>query len=240
MIPLLRKLQKPVQVLSWKSFVLGMFYNASIMALRVIGHPITIESYILTGILSLFAFMVVVLNFPLLVARFAEKEPVEKLSREERKILEEKKAHQDKLNDRLKNSINHENFSLMVDLLAQGADPKSITSFSSFMFNIDKLEVLLRYGMPINLQDYNGKTLLHVAAQHGFMDIAAHLLENGADSSIEDRKTYTALELAEDRHLDEPNYQEMVDLLKAHREKNTLEVVIAEPKQEQPKRKNKI
>ncbi|XP_076274793.1 ankyrin repeat domain-containing protein 27-like isoform X2 [Rhynchophorus ferrugineus] len=65
--------------------------------------------------------------------------------------------------------------------------------------NLYMIELLFTLDLDINCRDYDGKTALHYAAQHGFQDILMLLINYGADVNITDNDRNTPLHLACDR-----------------------------------------
>lgn len=61
----------------------------------------------------------------------------------------------------------------------------------------------------VNAQDRFGQTALHLAVSNNRDECVQFLLENGADTSLTDRKGRTPLQIAE-----ECGYQSLLDLLK--------------------------
>ncbi|CAK5160331.1 unnamed protein product, partial [Aphanomyces euteiches] len=78
-------------------------------------------------------------------------------------------------------------------LLANGADPNGSTRYGASVWltaidkgNIDIVILFLRAGASANVTDPDdGSTPLHIAACRGYADIAALLIENGADKSAQ-------------------------------------------------------
>lgn len=60
-------------------------------------------------------------------------------------------------------------------------------------FNYEVFQLLLSYGMKVNVQDEVGNTPLHIAKHHHFYSIIEHLLANGADPSMVNHKNEKAL-----------------------------------------------
>jgi ankyrin repeat protein len=57
----------------------------------------------------------------------------------------------------------------------------------------DLLATMLRAGMPVNLSDHKGNTLLMLAAYHGNADTVALLLDKGADPDRPNARAQTPL-----------------------------------------------
>lgn len=59
---------------------------------------------------------------------------------------------------------------------------------------VNMIALLLEYGADVNHQNiYGGKTPLHIAAQHGYVDVARFLLQHGARTDIADSTGETPL-----------------------------------------------
>lgn len=81
--------------------------------------------------------------------------------------------------------------------------------------DIEQIIRLYARGLDINLQDYDHRTAMHIAASEGHYDVVLYLLNKGADSSIQDRWGKTALDNAR-----EFNHTKVIALLKAHEKEN--------------------
>eukprot|EP00854_Cymbomonas_tetramitiformis_P000557 gene557-952_t len=55
---------------------------------------------------------------------------------------------------------------------------------------------LIRLGIDINTQNYDGQTVLHIAAAHGNIAVVQMLVEQGIDLNLRDRWGHTALQEA--------------------------------------------
>ncbi len=107
-------------------------------------------------------------------------------------------------------------------LLAHNVDVNGKTSgidatalyFVSMDSNADILNVLLKAGASINIQQYTGLTALHIAAANGHTQTVKSLLDHGADPNVLDNNGKTSLFMA----LRNGN-AEIVELLKAHNAK---------------------
>ncbi|KAI8794894.1 caskin-2, partial [Biomphalaria glabrata] len=58
------------------------------------------------------------------------------------------------------------------------------------------VQILLQKGSPVNEQALNGETPLHLACQHGHMEVATLLLNQHADPTICNKELKTSLDLA--------------------------------------------
>ena len=48
------------------------------------------------------------------------------------------------------------------------------------------MELYISCGVPLNLQDYDGRTPLHIAASNGYKTLFNLLVKSGADAQIKD------------------------------------------------------
>ncbi len=79
---------------------------------------------------------------------------------------------------------------------------------ASLSGNIDVVKELLEKGLPVNIQDKDGKTALMNAAVRGHREIIGILLENGADVNLKDKYGHTVLSKAMER-----GRQDLIDIL---------------------------
>ena len=94
--------------------------------------------------------------------------------------------------------------SIVKHLLSHGADVNSEAaedSFKPIMHAVNKgyttvVQLLIEYGAGVRQLTGNGKTVLHLAAQHGRKEITRLLLERVPDLAARDRMGRTALHLA--------------------------------------------
>lgn len=73
------------------------------------------------------------------------------------------------------------------------------------------VKLLLEFGTPANAQQHGGWTALHAAAQHGDVEMAEILVQNGADISARADNQQRPLDLAVLKA-----HQKMVDFLESH------------------------
>jgi hypothetical protein len=81
-------------------------------------------------------------------------------------------------------------------LLEKGVPPTKINEciILAIHSGVNMIELLLEYGADVNHQNiYGGKTSLHIAAQHGYVDVARFLLKHGARTDIVDSNGETPL-----------------------------------------------
>ena len=62
--------------------------------------------------------------------------------------------------------------------------------------SLEPMQLLLKHGVNINLQNHVGQTALHKASQRGHLDTVRLLLDHGADSNLQDNHGSTPLHLA--------------------------------------------
>jgi len=87
-----------------------------------------------------------------------------------------------------------------LDLSANFPDALHILIFTASLFPEDPpvttLELLIKYGMPVNNKDIEkGRTPLHLACKYGIMEYVKILLSNGADLNSPDNKFKTPLKI---------------------------------------------
>jgi len=176
-----------------------------------------------------------------------ETQAKEDLKREQ--LFEEeklKRLQHEKLQSRLESAVSNNDIGRVRQFIAQGADAKtSYALFENYSWKQqnkgyqEMVDVFLEYGFDINsFSRYQNETLLHKATEAGDIELVKYLLQKGADPHIQNHKLFTALELAEDADYGKNSYQEMVDLLRSHTEKKTIEEVLeVKPTEEAPKRK---
>eukprot|EP00741_Cyanophora_paradoxa_P015539 tig00020902_g15000.t1 len=98
----------------------------------------------------------------------------------------------------LQDAVRHGYHHIAELLLRSGAEMK-VENASGMLCNaaargdVETLKVLLRYGLPINDGDYDGRTPLHLAAAEGKLQCLEYLLQNGADVAAVDRWNGNAL-----------------------------------------------
>jgi ankyrin repeat protein len=87
---------------------------------------------------------------------------------------------------------------MMVTLLASGAvPPEAPLADAAMRGDLSRVEVLLQQGADVNAAQGDGMTALHWAAELGHADMAARILEAGADVSVKTRVgDYTPLHVA--------------------------------------------
>eukprot|EP00746_Dinoflagellata_sp_MGD_P166963 gnl/MRDRNA2_/MRDRNA2_97223_c0_seq1.p1 gnl/MRDRNA2_/MRDRNA2_97223_c0~~gnl/MRDRNA2_/MRDRNA2_97223_c0_seq1.p1 ORF type:complete len:574 (+),score=114.62 gnl/MRDRNA2_/MRDRNA2_97223_c0_seq1:88-1722(+) len=114
---------------------------------------------------------------------------------------------------------------------------------------VDRLLSLVPLGCNPNAQGTNGRTALHSAAFHGFVEIVRNLLDAGADPRIKDMYGQTAASIAEDADcIDElnawiENPQRTIDLLERRRHAIAIEqdkLATTQEKRRQLERDRKI
>ena len=78
-------------------------------------------------------------------------------------------------------------------LLEKGADPNGDSSVNSVApliiavdtFNKPIYELLIKKGANIHVKDPNGYSVLHLAAEKGWLDVVKDLVERGGDFKLE-------------------------------------------------------
>lgn len=83
--------------------------------------------------------------------------------------------------------------------------------FAAYDGNFETIQHHLESGISPNLQNEDGKTLLHVACDDGYTFLLELLLEYGADPNVEDNEGDTPIDYAIFK-----GYKEYVPILKAH------------------------
>jgi len=83
--------------------------------------------------------------------------------------------------------------------------------FAAYDGEIETIEKLLANGISPNIQNEDGKSLLHVACDDGYFGLLELLLQNGADPNIEDKDGGTPFDYAVFR-----NHKEFQEMLIAH------------------------
>jgi ankyrin repeat protein len=83
--------------------------------------------------------------------------------------------------------------------------------YTAYDGEIEKIEKFLANGISPNIQNEDGKSLLHVACEDGYFGLLELLLQNGADPNIEDKDGDTPLDYAIFR-----NYKEFQEMLIIH------------------------
>jgi hypothetical protein len=58
---------------------------------------------------------------------------------------------------------------------------------------VDWADGFLKFGVSVNLQNYNSYSALHIAARYGRLDLVSFLLENGALVNQQDNSGWSAL-----------------------------------------------
>lgn len=61
--------------------------------------------------------------------------------------------------------------------------------------NLEKLSLAIKENVDINSKDEDGFTVLHLAADRGYLDIVTFLIDSGADLNIKTDEEETALHL---------------------------------------------
>ncbi|HVI39517.1 MAG TPA: ankyrin repeat domain-containing protein [Anaerovoracaceae bacterium] len=150
-----------------------------------------------------------------------------------------------KYQKRLKSAIYNEDEERIEHFISLGASAADLSYDNlpgTASSNPQVVELLIKHGLDVNQTGYDLRTPLHQATKGGRLEIVKLLLANGADPTKKDNEGFTALELAEDRDKSANNYQEMVDLLRSHTERQVLETIVAHEEEVPavPKRKNKI
>lgn len=64
------------------------------------------------------------------------------------------------------------------------------------------VDVLIKHGARINIEDNNGRTPLHYASEMGYERIVWALMQAGADKKAKDNNRHTPLDLAKTRELE--------------------------------------
>jgi ankyrin repeat protein len=70
---------------------------------------------------------------------------------------------------------------LFIEKLAQGAHAPELLTYDAARGDLQTVEALLSYGVPVDARDRRGATALHGAAGGGQLNVADYLLANGAD-----------------------------------------------------------
>ncbi|PWU14886.1 MAG: hypothetical protein C5B45_03805, partial [Chlamydiae bacterium] len=78
---------------------------------------------------------------------------------------------------------------------------------------VDEIKSLLEE-VDINHQDHAGDTFLHAAVQEGHRDIVELLVKEGADVTMQNKKSKTPLDLANNLDHVHPSKQEIIDLVR--------------------------
>jgi ankyrin repeat protein len=86
-----------------------------------------------------------------------------------------------------------------------------IVFFAAYDGEIKTIEKFITNGISPNIQNEDGKSLLHVACDDGYFGLLELLLQNGADPNIEDKDGDTPLDYAIFR-----NYKEFQEMLIIH------------------------
>ena len=86
-----------------------------------------------------------------------------------------------------------------------------IVFFAAYDGDIDAIEKFLANGISPNIQNEDGKSLLHVACDDGYFGLLELLLQNGADPNIEGKDGDTPFDYAVFR-----NHKEFQEMLIAH------------------------
>lgn len=71
------------------------------------------------------------------------------------------------------------------------------------MDRMETIDVLITSGLPLDAQDKNGMTPLHIAVMQNDFGTAEALLDSGADATIENNDGMLALDLASSRRMKE-------------------------------------
>lgn len=96
---------------------------------------------------------------------------------------------------------------LLTSCLFNDLDSKLLTASSSG--NTEDVEAYIFMGADVNIRDEYGKTPLIKAIEHGHIATVKMLLANSADINVKDDNGWTALSIAEHKHI-----SEVVDILK--------------------------
>jgi ankyrin repeat protein len=83
--------------------------------------------------------------------------------------------------------------------------------YAAYDGDIETIKKLLANGISPNIQNEDGKSLLHVACDDCYSGLLELLLQNGADPNIEDKDGDTPFDYAVFR-----NYKEFQEILIAH------------------------
>jgi ankyrin repeat protein len=83
--------------------------------------------------------------------------------------------------------------------------------YAAYDGNFEAIKIYLDNGMSPNIQNENGKTLLHVACADGYSGLLELLLEYGANPNIEDNEGDTPINYAVFRQ-----YEDYQHILKEH------------------------
>ncbi|TNV73315.1 hypothetical protein FGO68_gene15843 [Halteria grandinella] len=67
--------------------------------------------------------------------------------------------------------------------------------------NVDKIKLYLRANLPINIQDYDGRTPLHVACSFGHQELIKLLVRHGANTEVLDKFGYKPRMVSEQNQL---------------------------------------
>jgi ankyrin repeat protein len=86
-----------------------------------------------------------------------------------------------------------------------------VVFFAAYDGKIETIEKFLADGVSPNIQNEDGKSLLHVACDDGYFGLLELLLQNGADPNIEDKHRDTPFDYAVFR-----NHKEFQEMLIAH------------------------
>ncbi|EXU96965.1 ankyrin repeat protein [Metarhizium robertsii] len=106
------------------------------------------------------------------------------------------------LRECLRNAIHTRNIECVQLLLDKGADPSSVTDgrtpleLAVTRGNLDIINMLLEHGANMHNPSDGGLTLLHIAAQYGYVDVLKVLLNRGFDPPVTTAGVRTPLQLA--------------------------------------------
>jgi uncharacterized protein len=118
-------------------------------------------------------------------------------------------------NNPMVNATFNDDYEMLQYLLSHGANANEkwlLCSVTPIIIaarheNILVMGLLLKNGAYINAQDCNGVTALMFACLAGKIETIRYLLEQGADSSLKDNKSYQAIDYAKEGKPDNPDIQ---------------------------------
>ena len=107
----------------------------------------------------------------------------------------------------LHEAVEGDNLAVVAYLLDHGATAQDIPGIEPLLITachnetLDVLQLLIERGYDINAQDKDGLTPLMMAIQYNHEDQVRYLLDQKADTTLEDKEGYTALAYAEEQEL---------------------------------------